>query len=265
MARVSLAILVALSMACASDPYVETPQGVFVPTQAVLVDLSHTLDPAMPVYDGAKFAAVVPSAEEPGRWREFACSPLSGTHIKAPSYVIAGQLSVDRLNAGSLIGPVVLIDVTKDVLTDPDHRVSSREIKKWAERNGDLPPGAIVIMRSGWSARWGKTDQDGRDLYLNPDAQGVQHFPGFDAETVKVLARARISAIGVDTASVEGGGAPGNTEVQKILMAGGHYAIENLTGLDRIPDHGATIIVSPLKLGSADAAPARVTVLIPRT
>jgi kynurenine formamidase len=263
MARVSLAILVVVSLSCASDPYVEPIPGVFVPTQAVLIDLSHTLEPGMPVYDGATFAEVAPApGGDQSKWRDFTCSLLTGTHIKAPSYLVAGQLSIDRLNAGSLIGPVVLIDVTKEVMSDPDHRVTSREIKQWADRNGDLPPGAIVIMRSGWSARWGKSDLDGRDLYLNRDAQGVAHFPGFDPETVKVLTRSRISAIGVDTASIDGGAS--GTEALQPLMAAGRYALENLTGLERVPDHGATLIVSPLKIG-ASAAPARVTVLVPRT
>ena len=265
MTRVSLVIVAALSLGCASDPYVETPQGVFVPTQAVLVDLSHTLEPSMPTYDGAGFAVVAPPEGDASKWRDFTCSLFTGTRIKAPSYLVAGQLTVERLNPGSLVGPIVLIDVTKEVLTDPDHRVTSREIQKWADRNGELPPGAIVIMRSGWSARWGKTDLDGRDLYLNADARGVTHFPGFDAETVKVLMRSRISAIGTDTASVEGGGAPGANAVYQGLMSSGRYALENLHGLERVPDQGATLFVSPLKVGAAPAAPARVTALVPRT
>src|SRR5262245_37854128 len=98
MVRVSLLSLIASLAACATDPNVEMPQGVFVPTQAVIVDLSYTLEPSMPVYGGDSFSARVLPTEHRGKRREIVFADSIGTRVTAPSYQVAGQLTVERLS-----------------------------------------------------------------------------------------------------------------------------------------------------------------------
>ena len=91
-------------------------------------------------------------------------------------------------------------------------------------------------MNSGWTAKLGTPAFTGRD------ASGVYHFPGFGEDTLEVLEARGVTAIGVDTLSLDNG--PSTTFVVHTKWLGAdHYGMENLANLDKIPAHGATAIV----------------------
>ncbi|MFO0984742.1 MAG: cyclase family protein [Planctomycetota bacterium] len=262
--RTALLLMGLLAAGCGTPEINFQPvSGVFVPGQAVLIDLSHPIGSGPPLDHEVPFARQPASTPHGGRENVLTLSDRHGTRIEAPSFLVQGQLSVDRLSAGSLVGNAVVVDVSKLAAQDPDYRLTMHDVTFWEERNGLMPGGAIVVMRSGWSQRYGRRDLNGRDLYLNADAGGVPHYPGVDPETVRALMLRGVTAIAVDTASIEGGLSTEPTG-HKILMEGGHYVIENLTGLERVPVKGATLFVAPLKLSDGGAAPARVFALVPR-
>ena len=101
----------------------------------------------------------------------------------------------DEIPAQKLIGPCVLLDVSKENRRansgEADYRLPVSRVKEWESRHGSIPEGAIVLLRTGRSAHWSDADK-----YKGMDAAGSMHFPGFSAEAVQYLISKRISGIG---------------------------------------------------------------------
>ena len=132
------------------------------------------------------------------------------------------------------------------------------DVVAWETRHGEIPRGAIVLMRSGWAERWSQGAP-----YYNEDADGGLHFPGFGAEAARFLVGERsIVGIGVDTGSVD----PGNSDgfpVHGIVNGAGLYHLENLADLSGLPENGAYLIVAPIKIEGGSGGQVRVFGVIP--
>lgn len=100
-----------------------------------------------------------------------------GTHLDAPIHSADHQKSVDQLTAGDLFGPAAVIDVSAKCAADADYRLTRQDILDWEARHGSLPTGAILLMFTGWSEKWGD-----HSAYRNMDADGIMHFPGYSEE-----------------------------------------------------------------------------------
>jgi kynurenine formamidase len=112
-------------------------------------------------------------------------------------------------------------------------------------------------MYAGWDARVANAER-----FLNRDAKGVMHAPGFSAEAARFLLEERdISGVGVDTLSLDAGAAPKFVAHLAILGAG-KYGVEMMANLDRVPPSGATVIVGAPKHEGATGGPARVLALV---
>src|SRR5262249_15132261 len=139
----------------------------------------------------------------------------------------------------------------------PDYAMSVDDVRAWEGRNGQLPRGAIVLVRTGWGARWSSVDR-----YRNADANGVMHFPGVSVAAARFLLDRGVRGIGIDTLSVDPGPNEKFDEHRTFLPAGGFH-IENLANLEALPEAGATVIVAPLPLAAGSGAPARVLAIVP--
>src|SRR5262245_42392510 len=83
------------------------------------------------------------------------CAPEhGGTHLDAPIHFSATGWTADAVPVERLVRPAVVIDVTDAVMADRDHRLTTREIAAFERRWGAIPPGSIVLLRTGWNARW---------------------------------------------------------------------------------------------------------------
>ena len=179
------------------------------------------------------------------------------THIDAPAHFVRGAWSVDEIPVDRLIAPLVVIDAQKNAAKDPDYQVGMSDLAAWEQVNGPVPPGAVVVMRTGWSSRW----YSGRN-YLNTDANGVMHFPGFSADAVKFLVDARqIVAVGTDTPNVDAGRSQ-EFPVQHFTATRQVYHLENVANLERVPESGAIAVIAPAKLQGGSGAPVRILALL---
>ena len=107
-------------------------------------------------------------------------------------------------------------------------------------------------MNSGWEARL--VDPP---TYLNQDASGTPHFPGFHPDASTLLVEERdIVGIGVDTVSLDFGAAT-VFDTHVTLLGAGKYGLENLAALGTVPASGATIIVGGPKHVNASGGPTR--------
>ncbi|KAF2992462.1 cyclase family protein [Methylocystis sp. MJC1] len=191
------------------------------------------------------------------------CSPEhGGTHIDAPMHFAENRWTNSEIPLDRLIRPAVIIDISRSAAKNPDYALTPADIAAWEEANGRIPDGAIVLLRTGWSARW-----PDRKAYLGDDTPGAVdhlHFPSFGVEAATTLiAERHVSLIGVDTASVDVG-ASKEFLVHRVIGAANVPGLENLTNLDQLPATGTIVMAMPMKIAQGSGAPARVIAFAPR-
>ena len=233
---------------------------------AKVVDLSHGFGPETVYWPTAKRFAleVVAKGESGGHWYEannFCAAEHGGTHMDAPAHFARAGAATDQVPVTAGIGPLVRVDVSAQAAQDPDYRLSVADLQAWEAAHGRIPKGAIVVMFSGWGARWPDAAR-----YLGSDAPGDTahlHFPGFSREAAEFLVRQRdINAIGVDTPSIDAGPSQ-DFIVHQIINGANKPGFENLASLERVPASGATLIALPMKIEGGSGGPLRAIALLP--
>ena len=225
-----------------------------------VVDLTHPFSPSLPVYPGYKPIRVRPRfsvARDGFSANEVTFDEHTGTHVDAPVHFIAGAITADRLPVDRLIAPLVVISIADRVAKDADALVSVDDLQQWEKRHGRMPASALVAMHSGWAARIGNAER-----FLNRDAKGTLHAPGFSEAAARFLVTERdICGVGVDTLSLDAGAAQKFVAHLTILGAG-NYGVEMLANLGNVPLSGATVIVGAPKHQGGTGGPARVLALV---
>jgi len=226
-----------------------------------ILDLSYAINDKLVPWPGdEKFfeAKVNATIEKNGYFtRSFWMLEHYGTHLDAPVHFPPGKATVDQIPAKQLFGPAVVIDVRAESDKNADYQVPATQVQNWEARHGRVPEGAIVLLRTGWAARWPDAKR-----YRNQDAAGTMHFPGLSAEAAKLLIERKVSGLGCDTLSVDFG-ASKDFEVHHLALGAGLYHLENLADLSELPETGAFLIVAPIKLEGGSGGPVRVFAVLP--
>lgn len=234
-----------------------------------LVDLSHSYD-ADTVY-----WPTAPSEFELTRlsWGETAggyfyaanllCTPEhGGTHLDAPIHFAADRWTTDRVPLERLIGPAFVIDVATAAAVDSDYLLTREDVEAWEAAHGEMPNGAIVMLRTGWGERW-----PDRVAYLGDDTPGDAsnlHFPAYGEGAARLLVEERgVAVLGVDTASIDHGPSR-DFMVHRIANGENVSGLENVANLDRLPARGAWVIALPIKVAGGSGGPVRIVALVPR-
>ena len=225
-----------------------------------IIDLTHPLSDEFPAWpgDARTFEAeTYATVEEEGYFtRSVWMLEHFATHIDAPAHFPGGREHVDEILPERLIGPAVVVDISEQAAKDADYRVSSDDIVRWEETNGAIPPGAIILARTGWALKAGDAK-----AYRNQDADGKMHFPGFSVEALEVLLARGVVGLGIDTMSVDYG-VSSDFAVHRRSHAAGLFHLENLADLSGLPETGAMLIVAPAKLKGGSGGPVRVFALL---
>ena len=105
----------------------------------------------------------------------------------------------------------------------------------------------FLLLRSGHDRHWG------RPAYY-------EDFPRLTVEAAQFLAKSGISGLGLDWPSPDG---PASAElpVHKVLLGSGLVVVENLRGLERLPEN-FLFLALPLALAGGDGAPVRACALV---
>jgi kynurenine formamidase len=226
-----------------------------------VVDMTYEINgklPAWPGDDRTFEAQVVATPEKDGYFaRSFWTLEHYGTHMDAPLHFAPRGKALDQIPVSKFFGPAAVIDVRAESAQNPDYRLTTERVDKWEAAHGRIPAGAIVLLRTGWAARW--PDQA---RYRNADAKGVMHFPGFSVDAANLLIARGVAGLGIDTLSIDYG-ASQNFEVHRVTLPAGLYHIENLANLDQLPEAGAFLIAAPIKLEGGSGGPCRVFALLP--
>jgi kynurenine formamidase len=202
----------------------------------------------------------------PGGWFYSAnalCTPEhGGTHMDAPVHFAEKGRSVDEVAVEQLVGPAVVIDVSAKASADPDYRLGADDVRAWEKQHGPVPQRAIVLLRTGWGARW-----PDRKRYLGDDTPGDAsrlHFPSYGASAAEYLiATRKVAALGVDTASIDHGPSK-DFPVHRIAGAANVPGLENVAHLEEVPATGAWVIALPMKIAGGSGGPLRVVGVVRR-
>lgn len=234
--------------------------------ESKLVDLTHTFEDSTVFWPTGK----------PFRWQKeswgktpggywyasasFAASEHLGTHIDSPIHFAEGQATTDTVPLRQLVGPAVVINITQECAANRDYQLLPGDIAAWEKANGQVPAGAIVLVRTGWAQYW----RD-RARYMGTATQGDVrnlHFPGVSPEAAKVFVQRRVDGVGIDTASLDHGPST-EFHTHRVLNGAGIYGLENVANLDRLPPAGATLLALPMKIRNGTGGPVRVIALLP--
>lgn len=184
-----------------------------------------------------------------------------GTHLDAPFHFAQGRWTTDQIPLSRMIGPGVIIDVRRKADANTDYQLQVVDIRTWERRHGTIPPGAIVLMYSGWGRFWGD-----RKRYFGADQPGDVvnlRFPGFSKDAAEFLVRERkVKAVGTDTPSIDHG--PSRDFIAHQIFAMANLPVfENVASLERLPPKGATIYAIPMKIKGGSGAPLRIFAFLP--
>jgi kynurenine formamidase len=234
-----------------------------------VVDLSQPLGPETPVIGLPPIFKPSPGVtietisryDEGGPawyWNTLSFGEHTGTHFDAPVHWISGrdlpENACDTIPARRFIGPACVIDVTRDVVADPDFLLTRERIGEWEAEYGRIPAGAWVLLATGWSRRSGAA-------FVNAAADGP-HSPGFDAAASRLLAEDRdVLGVGVETIGTDAGQA-GTFQPpfpnHHIMHGAGKFGLASLCNLDQLRPTGAIVIAAPLKIVGGSGSPLRV-------
>ena len=262
-AVLSLVAVVLLPLAgCSRSP--ATHSGL---DESKLVDLSYPFDSTTIYWPTAEpfHLEVVSHARTPaGYWyasNNLCASEHGGTHLDAPIHFAEGGWTSDQIPVERLIGPAVVVDVADSCAANPDYRLRVDDLTRWEGRNGRIPDGAIVLMRSGWGARW--PDRVRVFGSQTPRDVATLHFPGFSKEAAEFLTRERrVDAVGLDTPSMDYGQSR-DFIAHQVFSAANVPGLENVAQLERLPERGATLIALPMKIAGGTGGPCRIVALLP--
>ncbi|GAA4138547.1 cyclase family protein [Actinomadura keratinilytica] len=212
---------------------------------ATLVDLSVPLVTGMPVYPGDPRVEIGPAltaARDGVNVQRVHLGSQSGTHVDAPYHVDDAWPRLDELPLDRFTGPAVVMDARG---LPPRTAIGPEALPD------GLAPGVVLLVATGWSARWGSEE------YL------AHPYPA--VETAEAIAAAGVRTVGIDALSVDRTPPPGEESfslaVHRVLCGAGAVIAENLTGLDALLEAQAAgrrveVSLFPIRL-DGDGAPVR--------
>jgi kynurenine formamidase len=185
-----------------------------------------------------------------------------GTHLDAPIHFAENATTADAIALSRLVAPAVVLDVSAAAENDPDYRLTAADVTSWEAKHGTIAAGTIVLLRTGWGARW-----PNRRAYFGDDAPGATdqlHFPSYGEDAARLLVEnRRVAAIGVDTASIDYGQSR-DFIVHRVASARDVPGFENVANLERLPARGSWVIALPMKIGGGSGGPLRIIAVVKR-
>ena len=226
------------------------------------VDLTHSFDATTPVWSGFGQARMTPAAdpktkkpytikEDGFRTTIYEMAGQYGTHVDPPAHFDERGITMDEIPLKQMILPLIVLDDTPYLASDPNHAFSLVDLKSWEKKHGRVPRGSFVALRNDMS----------KDLDSIPERFKRSPFPAWAFETIKFLYEERgVTATGheaMDTDTTD------KMESETYILQHGHYQIEVMANLDKAPPKGALIVVTWPKVRKGLGFPARAFAILP--
>lgn len=226
------------------------------------VDLTHSFGSDTPVWSGFGQARMRPAInpatnqsydiEHDGfRSTYYEMVGQYGTHVDPPAHFDEHGVTMDKIPLKQMILPLVVLDDTPFLAKDPNHSFSVADLHAWEQKNGRVPEGAFVALRTDMYKDW---ESNPRRFKRSP-------FPGWKLETVKFLyEQRRVTATGHESMDTD---ITDKMESEQYILKSGHYQIEVMANLDKVPAKGALIVVTWPKVKDGLGFPARAFAIVP--
>ena len=227
-----------------------------------MVDLTHTFGTNTPVWSGfgqmTMSAASDPATHRPytidkDGFRTIFYSMVGqyGTHVDPPAHFDENGMTMDKIPLQQMIMPLVVFDDTQFFAKDPNHALTVDDIKAWEKKNGEVPKGAFAALRT--------------DMYKDWDSDPVKFkrypFPAWSLDAIKYLFETRgVTAIGHEALDTD---VTQTMDSETWILKSGHYQIEVMANLDKVPEKGAVIVVTWPKVENGFGFPARAFAILP--
>ena len=226
------------------------------------VDLTHSFGPTTPVWRGfgeAAFSAAAdpqtgrPYTIEKDGFRVFFYSMVGqyGTHVDPPAHFDPGGKTMDEIPLKQMILPLVVFDMTPMLKTDPNHALSVGDIKAWERVHGRVPAGSFAALRTDMYKDW----------ETNPERFKRNPFPAWSLDAIRFLYEQRgIVANGHESMDTD---TTDDLKSEAWVLKQGHWQIEVMANLDKVPATGALIVVTWPKPAHGLGFPARAFAILP--
>ncbi|MCM3883678.1 cyclase family protein [Frankia sp. R82] len=207
----------------------------------------------MSVYPGDPQVRVIPALRvttDGANVQRLHLGSQTGTHVDAPWHVDDALPRLDQVPLDRFTGRAVPVDA---------RGFAPRTALPPSILPSGLRPADIVLIVTGWSARWGQPD------YLDHPHLGV--------DTAQALVDAGVRTVGIDAPSIDPTPSPASCAgiepvggdglaAHRVLCGAGAVIVENLTGLERLLaasqlGRPIEVYLFPLPLAAADGAPVR--------
>jgi kynurenine formamidase len=226
------------------------------------VDLTHTFSPTTPVWEGFGQATFSPATDPAtGRpytidhdgFRTYRYSMVGqyGTHIDPPAHFDPNGKTLDELPVKDMILPLVVFDITPKLRDDPNHALTVDDILAWEKIHGRVPAGCFAALRTDMYKDWN----------TNPERFKRHPFPAWSFEAIKFLYEKRgIVANGHESMDTD---TTDDMKSETWLLRHGHWQIEVMANLDKVPATGALIVVAWPKPKNGLGFPVRAFAILP--
>jgi kynurenine formamidase len=265
--RLLLALFVSVVVACVT-PHAplaeETSLAVAykIISSKRFVDLTHSFSPLTPVWKGfgqANFSAA--ADPETGRpytidhdgFRAFFYSLVGqyGTHVDPPAHFDSHGRTMDQIPLKQMIVPLLIFDITPMLKIDPNHALTVNDIRSWEREHGRVPAGSFAALRTDMSKDW----------CTDPQRFKRYPFPAWSFQAIKFLYEERgIIANGHESMDTD---TTPDLKSERWLLNHGHWQIEVMANLEKVPATGALIVVTWPKPEHGLGFPARAFAILP--
>lgn len=207
----------------------------------MIIDLTHTITPDMPMYPGSE----APSLTSTGSltragYRETRLTLVShtGTHMDAPRHILPDGCGLDQLPPSQFCGRAAVIDVSHFA---PGSCITAEFLRS---QNGYLRCAEYALLYTGWEKKWGT------EAFLS------EEFPVLDEEAARYLVSCGLKGVGTDAISVDSLSSD-VYPAHHVLLGGGLVIVENLCLKKLLGRTDVMFFALPIKYAGADGAPVR--------
>jgi kynurenine formamidase len=239
-------------------------------SHAKYIDLTHAIAPGGPIGEGftdfkvgpALAGVAMPGVIEKGE--SFTYDKLGvaitayelpmdhiGTQFGPPAHENDHGATISDIPPTVALRPLVVVNVAAKVVGDPGYQASVADIKNWELRNGPIPYGSVVMIRSDWSKKWN-----------DPKRFTTQPFPGVTLAALKYLY--------LDRHVLMHGHEPLDTDNTAPKFIGETWLLkhnfaqaEGVANLDQVPESGALIAIGFAKFEGGTGGFARYIAIAP--
>jgi len=203
-----------------------------------IIDLTHVMKTGMPVFPGTKDASIEEAFTiEKNGFAEKLLTLLThtGTHLDCPKHMINSNQTTDTVPLEQFFGKGVKFDCRSSVETG---FITPEQLDEEKLKESDF-----ALFYTGWDKYWG-------------EKKYFSGYPTFTEETVDMLIKHEIKAVGLDFISADSAESP-DFENHKKLLPNNCLIVENLTNLEQLPETGFYFSCFPLKIFEGDGSPVR--------